>query len=240
MASVRAAAQWRRFGVAAWLVVSAGGLAPATGNAQEAPDPPRAAPESPAPSAAPPSPAPSPPKPVAASPAKPPAEAPRPTEHLWVRGEVRINYRTSPSNESTPLGVVKTGDRVGVLERRGSWVRVLIGESAVGWLPDSILDAVPPPYEHVAQLEARLAELQQNLDAAERDAASLRAQVGEASGKEAEREEEMRRLRDENRDLRAGERWPYLVTGAAILGIGFVLGRILFRGGSRRSYSRIR
>jgi hypothetical protein len=50
----------------------------------------------------------------------------------------------------------------------------------------------------------------------------------------------MRRLKDENRDLRAGERWPYLVTGAAILGIGFVLGRILFRGGSRRSYSRIR
>ena len=49
----------------------------------------------------------------------------------------------------------------------------------------------------------------------------------------------MRRLSEENRDLRAGERWPYLVTGAGILGIGLAVG-LLVRGGTRRSSSRIR
>jgi hypothetical protein len=205
-------------GVAAWLVSSLAGVAPLAALAQQE-RPPAAAPGAPA----------------------APAEAPAPPpEPAWVSGELRMNFRALPSPTSTPLGVVKTGDEVRVLERRGSWARVQVGDGSSGWLPDSALAAVPPPREHVAQLEARVAELQQKLGAADRDAASLRAQVAELSGKDAEREEAMRRLRDENRDLRAGERWPYLITGAAILGIGFVLGRILFRGGSRRSYSRIR
>jgi hypothetical protein len=180
------------------------------------------------------------PAPRKAATAAAPAEIPKPTERAWVRGEVKVNYRANASPNSTPLGVLTTGNDVGVIERKNGWARILVGEDGVGWLPESYLDAEPPPLEHVAMLEAQLAELRTNLDDTEREAAALRGQVAEMSGREAEREEEMRRLRDENRDLRAGERWPYLVTGAAILGIGFVLGRILFRGGSRRSYSRIR
>ncbi|RIL07414.1 MAG: hypothetical protein DCC71_03030 [Proteobacteria bacterium] len=168
------------------------------------------------------------------------AETPAPSEFAWIRGEVRVNYRVSPTPNATPLGIVTTGDRVGILERRSGWARVLIGDDGVGWLPENLLDTTPPPLEHIAQLEAQIADLRAQLEAAEQEANGLRDQVAQLSGKDAEREEAMRRLSEENRDLRAGERWPYLVTGASILGIGLVVGRFLRGASSRRSYSRIR
>lgn len=195
---------------------------------------PAAAPSEPAPAAAP---KPAPRKPAAAAAA--PAEIPKPTERAWVRGEVKINYRASASPNSTPLGVLTTGNEVGVIERKNGWARVLVGENSVGWLPESYLHAEPPPIEHVAMLEAQVAELQKNLDETERESAALRGQVAEMSGREAEREEEMRRLRDENRDLQAGERWPYMIMGAAIFVSGIVAALIL-RPGTRRSSARLR
>jgi uncharacterized protein YgiM (DUF1202 family) len=167
-----------------------------------------------------------------------PAEAAPPAEHAWVGGEVRTNFRANASANSTPLGVVKTGDRVEVVERRGDWTRIRVGDAA-GWIPSAQLDLSPPPTEHVAVLEARVAELQAQLDAATRSAEADKERVEQLAATDAEREEAMRRMSEENRDLRAGERWPYLVTGAGILGIGLAVG-LLLRGGTRRSSSRIR
>jgi hypothetical protein len=177
------------------------------------------------------------PKPAAAREAS--AAPPAPSERAWIRTELKVNFRASASPSGAALGVLTTGEGVGVIERKNGWARILVGENTIGWLPESYLDAEPPPKEHVAQLTAQVTELQGNLDEAEREAASLRGQIAELSGKDAERDEAMRRLREENRDLRAGERWPYLVTGAGILGIGVTVGLFL-RGGSRRSYSRLR
>jgi len=179
------------------------------------------------------------PKPAAPPIAKPPAEIPKPTERAWVRGEVKVNFRASASPNATPIGVVTTGDEIGVIEHKNGWAHIVVGDGGVGWLPDAHLDAEPPPHEHLELLKQQIAELQKNLDTAEREAASLRGQVAESSGHEAERDEELRRLRDENRDLQAGERWPYMVMGAGILAIGFVVG-LLFRGGGRRSSARLR
>lgn len=235
--------------IAGLLAVAACGAPPAL--AQEVP---AAAPAAPVPAervdpvapAAPPGEAAAPASP-AAKPAPKPAAArtaaetppPAPSERAWVRSELKVNFRASATPSSTALGVLTTGDGVGVIERKNGWARILVGESTIGWLPESYLDAEPPPKEHVAQLEVQVGELQKNLDEAEREAASLRGQIAELSGKDAERDEAMRRLREENRDLRAGERWPYLVTGAGILGIGITVGLFL-RGGSRRSSSRLR
>jgi hypothetical protein len=223
-------------------------LGASTANAQE---PPAAPPEQ----AAPAEPAAANPAPAAATPsatarsAKPEskvaaaraaAEAPpTPSERAWIRAELKVNFRASASPSGRALGVLTTGEGVGVIERKNGWARIVVGESTIGWLPESYLDTEPPPKEHVAQLEAQVADLQKNLDEAEREASSLRGQVAELSGKDAERDELIRRMREENRDLRAGERWPYLVTGAGILGIGITVGLFL-RGSSRRSYSRLR
>ena len=177
-------------------------------------------------------------KPAAAKPAEPEVPPAPPSEQAWVRGEVKTNFRVNPTPNSRPMGVVKTGDQVGVFERRGEWARILVGE-LIGWIPTSYLDTTPPPTQHVAMLEAQVAELQAKLDAATRDAAEAKARVEQLAITDSEREAAMRRMSEENRDLRAGERWPYLVTGAGILGIGLAVG-LLLRGGTRRSSSRIR
>jgi uncharacterized protein YgiM (DUF1202 family) len=174
------------------------------------------------------------PKP-AAEPAAPPAP---PSEQAWVRGEMRTNFRANPTPTSAPMGVVKTGDQVGVFERRGDWARILVGD-LIGWIPTSYLDTTPPPHEHLAMLEAQVADLQTKLDAATREASESKARIEQLAATDSEREAAMRSMSEENRDLRAGERWPYLVTGAGILGIGLAVG-LLLRGGSRRSSSRIR
>ena len=217
-------------------------VVPQRGDAQQ--DPPAAAPQTetttpppPAPEAAAPAPKPDTTKRSAAP--KPPVEPPPPpSEQAWVRGEVRVNFRANASPNSVPVGVAKTGDQVGVYERRGEWARIQLGEAS-GWLPSSYLDPQPPPLERVAQLEAQVADLQAKLDAAQQQAREQSARVDQLAATDAERGEAMRRLTDENRDLRAGERWPYLVTGAGILGIGLAVG-LRLRGGTRRSSSRIR
>ncbi len=222
MKCVRGAARGR---LAASLTIAAlaiaVGVAAPPGGAQEGP--PRAEPQAAARRAAP------------ATPTPPPAP---PSEKAWVRGEVRVNFRANASPTSAPVGIAKTGDEVDILERRSEWARIQVGE-AIGWIPTSYLDSQPPPLEHVAQLEAQVADLQSKLDAAQREASEQRQHIEQLSSADAERSEAMRRLSEENRDLRAGERWPYLVTGAGILGIGLAVG-LLVRGGSRRSSARIR
>jgi hypothetical protein len=219
------------------------GVASPPSGAQQ--DPPAAEPRTEAPSPSPTAEAPPAPKPDApkrSAVSKPPTEPlpppPPPSEQAWVRGEVRVNFRANPSPTSVAVGVAKTGDQVGVHERRGDWARIQLGEST-GWIPTSFLDPQPPPRERVAQLEAQVADLQAKLAAATQQASEQNARVDQLASADTERAEAMRRLSDENRDLRAGERWPYLVTGAGILGIGLAVG-LLLRGSTRRSSSRIR
>lgn len=245
MRRMRGAARGRlatSLSTAALAVVLGVTVVPQRGAAQQ--DPPAAEPQAqttPPPPSPPQAAAPA-PKPDAtkrAAAAKPPVEPPPPpSEQAWVRGEVRVNFRANASPNSVPVGVAKTGDQVGVHERRGEWARIQLGDLS-GWLPSSYLDPQPPPRERVAQLEAQVADLQAKLDAAQQQAAEQSARVDQLAATDAERGEAMRRLTDENRDLRAGERWPYLVTGAGILGIGLAVG-LLLRGGTRRSSSRIR
>jgi hypothetical protein len=177
------------------------------------------------------------PPPAGAVPGTPP---PAPPEKAWVRAELRVNVRASPSPTSTPLFVVMTGDEVIVTERRGTWARVERQGTGTGWLPASYLEPQPPPVEHVAQLDAELRELRERLAAAERERDLARGRNEQLDARERDREAELQQLRDDNRVLRAGERWPYLVTGASILGAGMVAGALVRGWSSRRMGPRIR
>lgn len=245
MRRVRGAARGRlatSLSIAGMAIALGIGVAAQPSAAQQ--DPPAVEPQTQAPTPEPTAETPPAPKPDAtkrSAVSKPPTEPtdpPPPSEQAWVRGELHVNFRANASPTSVPVGVAKTGDQVDVYERRGDWARVQLGEST-GWLPTSFLDPQPPPRERVAQLEAQVADLQAKLAAATQQASEQSARVDQLATADTERAEAMRRLSDDNRDLRAGERWPYLVTGAGILGIGLAVG-LLLRGNTRRSSSRIR
>ena len=44
-------------------------------------------------------------------------------EQGWVRGEIRLNIRTGPGTQYRIVGGIKTGDGVGILDRRESWTK---------------------------------------------------------------------------------------------------------------------
>jgi uncharacterized protein YgiM (DUF1202 family) len=157
-----------------------------------------------------------------------------------VRGELRVNFRAAPLPTSTLLGVVKTGEPVSVVERRSGWARIQLPNGSGGWLPEGFLDSQPPAAQHAEEMQAELAALRQQLVAVTRERDELREQSTQIGASQAEREATVRQLTEENRDLRAGERWPYLITGGAILGAGMLVGALVARSSGRRSSPRLR
>lgn len=177
---------------------------------------------------------------AAADETTPPGDVAPPAEKAWIRGELKLNFRAAPSNQATPLGILETGDAVAILERRSGWVRVQTGDDHIGWLPESYLAPDGPPDERVHELEGELAGLREELAAAQQDLATLEESLETQRARDVEREALLQQLDEDNRVLRAGERWPFLIMGAAILGAGFIGGLLMRGGATRRSSSRIR
>jgi SH3 domain protein len=163
-------------------------------------------------------------------------------EQAWVGDrEVRLQLRTGPSTGHRIIGEINTGDPVTVLSHEEDWTQVQTAAGDTGWIPAGFLANEPPPATRLAQLEEQVASLRAELDTTRSESEQLRTENETVTSHEGEREQEMLRLTQENLELKAGERWPYLITGASILGAGMLLGAIvqaLLRG--RRSQQRIR
>lgn len=160
-------------------------------------------------------------------------------EGAWVRGEVRLNVRSGPSTDYRILGVVSTGDAVTILERGESWTQIQTLEGKQGWIPAGYLDPEPPPTVQLANLESEVETLRKQLSETQALATRLRSENEALAGQDEQQKQSIRELTEENLDLKAGARWPYLITGASILTIGMVAGAILGRTSGRRR-SRIR
>jgi SH3 domain protein len=161
-------------------------------------------------------------------------------ERAWVGGEVRIEQRTGPSTRHRILGFVRTGDQITVLERKEGWTRVRRQDGQEGWIPAGYLSPEPPARVRVPTLEEKIADLEERLEKSERETGELRGANDRLTVDDEEQAAEILRLTEENLDLRAGERWPYLITGAASLGAGMLVGALVQRMAARRPQPRIR
>jgi SH3 domain protein len=161
-------------------------------------------------------------------------------ESGWIKGEVRLNLRTGPSNEYRIIGEVKTGDRLDVLENGENWTRVRFGDKE-GWVPAGYIQPEPPPGVLLANTQTKAAELGEQVKTlgAERD--QLASENKTFSERDVAQKSEIETLTRENMELKAGARWPEWITGAAILTAGMFMGILLhiFVAG-RRQRPRIR
>jgi len=157
----------------------------------------------------------------------------------WVKGEVRLNLRTGPSNEYRIIGEVQTGDRLEVLELGSSWTRVRAGDKE-GWIPEGYLQDVPTPGVLLGETQAKAAELRAQVESLGAETAKLKQENSSISERDTQQRSEIETLTRENLELKAGARWPEWITGAGILTAGMVMGWILHVTAGRRQRPRIR
>lgn len=156
-------------------------------------------------------------------------------ETAWVKGHARLNLRTGASNEHRIVGALQTGDAVTVRRRQEKWTEVSTGDGKRGWIPAGYLSAEMPAQLRLARVEAEAVELRARVGELEASNSGLEGSNSALQEREASRNAELERLAAENRELKAGARWPYLITGATILSVGMIVGAALRRQGGRQS-----
>lgn len=161
------------------------------------------------------------------------AAAPADAASAWVKGEVRLNVRTGPSNEYRILGELHTGDKVEVLENGQGWTRIRSGDRD-GWVPEGYLQDEPPPAVLLADAQAKATQLAARVQTLESEATKLGEENRSLGKRESSQREELETLIRENLELKAGAAWPERIVGAAILGAGMLIGWLIHVIVSRR------
>jgi len=161
-------------------------------------------------------------------------------EPAWIRPQVSLNLRTGASNQHRIIGSVETGDEVQVMQRKENWTRVRTSEGKLGWIPGGYLSPEAPPTRRLQQLESETTGLRERLASLEETNARLESSNTALQERETGQRSELERLDTENRELKAGARWPEWITGATILAVGMAVGAILSKTSGRRASRRIR
>lgn len=158
----------------------------------------------------------------------------------YIAGERTLALREAPSNNAELVTFVETGDAMSLLESRGenSYARVRLPDGREGWLAARFLTEDQPPAERlratrseleaererVAELEEELAGLQERL----KDAAPALELADRNAALEAELEAQRTELEQSMAAYDAERaRQRTLVTGAALVGGGVLLGLLL-------------
>ena len=150
----------------------------------------------------------------------------------WVSGDRVLNLRTGAGENDHAIGVLRTGDPVTILRRDAGWVEVRDERGRTGWVLGSYLTNEAPPR---VLLRLQVTELEGELKNVRREAETLRGDNESLRSTDAEASSEIDRLTLENLEYKAGERWPFLITGASILTAGMLLGLIGQMALSKRS-----
>lgn len=168
----------------------------------------------------------------------------------YVSDEITLSVRERPSNDAPTLATVTSGEPVSVLQSLGaeSFAQIRTKDGAVGWVIARYLSEQPAARaqlsevsssladarKQIADLEAKLADAQGRLEAArpamelESENRQLKSAVAEA--KHAA-EQTLQRCNDESAKRKT------MVTGAALIGAGTLLGLVLPLLGRRKRRS---
>ena len=90
-------------------------------------------------------------------------------EAAYINDTLRVGVRPVPDNQAAPIGVVKTGMRLEMLETTNGFVRIKTDNGLEGWIKDSYIVKTPPAMiklqasqQRQAALEGQFKSLEEN------------------------------------------------------------------------------
>lgn len=169
----------------------------------------------------------------------------------YIADEIRVTIRQEPRNDAASLGAVSSGAQVTVLQVLGadSFARIRTADGRTGWITARYLSSEPAAKDLLQSARKELAEARAQIESLQRELADAHeklkaaAPAFEIAGDNrrlraalAEQEQATRQMQDRYDIERARRRT--LVTGAALVGGGTVLGLVLplLARGKRRRY----
>lgn len=176
-------------------------------------------------------------------------------ETAYVTDMLQLGLHRAEDTSDSPFRNLASGAELTVLERTTSYARVRTADGEEGWVRSAFLVSDKPAMLRVAEVEARAAELERELEAAiaERDSAKSDA-AGIVASAELElaavevSRDTLARLQQENSEYQARMElyrgaipWPWVVAAlVVVLGVGFVGGWWWLDASIRRRYGGFR
>jgi Bacterial SH3 domain len=172
--------------------------------------------------------------------------APLPAEPLYVIEQLVVGVSSTADASGERIATLKSGDRVEELERSGEQVHVRLASGRDGWVRASYLSTEEPLRVRLAQRDAEVARLGNQVSSLEAQLAArpaagaaaaatpvaltaARSAAAPAAGALFDSEERPRAL------------WPRLLAASLIaFGFGFALGALLLDRHIRRKYGGLR
>ena len=84
-------------------------------------------------------------------------------ETAYVSDTLRVGVRPAPDSQAAPIGVVKTGMRLKVLETSNGYVRIKTENELEGWVRENYIVKTPPAMIKIKALQQRQGTLEGKL-----------------------------------------------------------------------------
>jgi SH3 domain protein len=118
--------------------------------------------------------------------------------YLYVTDKLQVTVRTGPSVENKVLHLVKSGDRVAVLETNAAgWAKVRVAEDKEGWMLSRYLQEEKPAILRIKDLDPQAKDLMQRVEELEQENRELQSRQAQAEKLAQETEEKYQALKEE-------------------------------------------
>lgn len=158
----------------------------------------------------------------------------------YIDDEISVSVRAEPRNDAEFLGLVKSGDRVTVLESLGpqSFARIRTAEGREGWITARFLTDEPAAgvaldgvRRELAQAQARIRTLESDLQKAQGELEKARPALelaGDNDRLRAQIDDLQRGAAEVERRFNEQKAWRrMMLTGGALVGAGVIVGLLL-------------
>lgn len=166
----------------------------------------------------------------------------------YISDDITVTLRQQPRNDAPPVGTLKSGAKVSLLESLGpeSFARIRTADGREGWVTSRFVSSQPAAKERAQQAQASLDEAQKKVQNLERELTAAQQQLGLAKPAfELQRENESLKAAIaslEQEKAAIGQRFDVerakrrtLIAGGSLVGVGILLGLLLpWIGGGRK------